>query len=289
MLLKPPYSNLTNYHSHTSFCDGKADVEDFIVEAIRRGFYSYGVSTHAPLPYHTHWSMDMEDTKSYIDRILELKKKYESDIEIYLGMEIDYLNESHNPGSEFFKSLPLDYRIGSVHLLEDKDGIIRDIDVKPDKFKLLVDESFEGDIKGVVSKYFEKKKKMILEGGFDFLGHCDKISLNASQYDADILNQDWYKKMIEDYFIFIAEMKMMIEINTKGFAGFGLLFPNENNFKYIKDLSIPVVVNSDAHLPENVNANRDVAFRLLLNNGVEEVMELHNGKWVKVPISDNWI
>ena len=34
--------NLTNYHSHTLYCDGRAGMEDFIRFAISRGFTSYG-------------------------------------------------------------------------------------------------------------------------------------------------------------------------------------------------------------------------------------------------------
>ena len=29
--------NLTNYHSHCSLCDGRAPMEDFVREAVRRG------------------------------------------------------------------------------------------------------------------------------------------------------------------------------------------------------------------------------------------------------------
>ncbi len=46
-------ANRTNYHSHCSFCDGKAPMEEFIREAIRQGFTAYGVSSHAPLPFDT--------------------------------------------------------------------------------------------------------------------------------------------------------------------------------------------------------------------------------------------
>ena len=45
--------NLTNYHSHTLYCDGRAGMEDFIRFAISRGFTSYGISSHAPLPFPT--------------------------------------------------------------------------------------------------------------------------------------------------------------------------------------------------------------------------------------------
>ena len=92
------------------------------------------------------------------------------------------------------------------------------------------------------------------------------------------------KKKIKDYFLFIAEQKIMIELNTKGFGRYGLFFPNKENIKYIKEFSIPVVVNSDAHYPSDVNAGRKEALNLLKDNRIDNVMELHAGKWVETPI-----
>lgn len=40
--------NLTNYHSHSLYCDGRANMEDFIRFALSEGFTSYGFSSHAP-------------------------------------------------------------------------------------------------------------------------------------------------------------------------------------------------------------------------------------------------
>lgn len=42
-------TNLTNYHSHCLYCDGRANMEDFIRFAISEGFTSYGISSHAPV------------------------------------------------------------------------------------------------------------------------------------------------------------------------------------------------------------------------------------------------
>ena len=39
--------NLTNYHSHSLYCDGRANMEDFIRFALSEGFTSYGFSSHA--------------------------------------------------------------------------------------------------------------------------------------------------------------------------------------------------------------------------------------------------
>ena len=43
--------NLTNYHSHSLYCDGRASMEDFVRFALSEGFTSYGFSSHAPLPF----------------------------------------------------------------------------------------------------------------------------------------------------------------------------------------------------------------------------------------------
>ena len=121
--------NLTNYHSHTLYCDGRAGMEDFIRFAISRGFTSYGISSHAPLPFPTHWTMEWDRMDDYLDEFTRMKEKYASEIELAVGLEIDYLNEDSNPSVRRFQELPLDYRIGSVHLLyNDRDEVV-DIDV----------------------------------------------------------------------------------------------------------------------------------------------------------------
>ena len=38
-------TNLTNYHSHCLYCDGRANMDDFIRFAISEGFTSYGISS----------------------------------------------------------------------------------------------------------------------------------------------------------------------------------------------------------------------------------------------------
>ena len=74
--------NLTNYHSHTLYCDGRAGMEDFIRFAISRGFTSYGISSHAPLPFPTHWTMEWDRMDDYLDEFTRMKEKYASEIEL---------------------------------------------------------------------------------------------------------------------------------------------------------------------------------------------------------------
>lgn len=271
--------NLTNYHSHCSFCDGKAPLEDFVKSAIAAGFTSYGVSSHAPLPFETRWTLPEEKVGEYLEEIVRLKEKYAGTIELYAGMEIDYLNEYQNPSIPYFRNLPLDYRIGSVHMIYTDEGEIIDTDTNPENFRRLLELYFRGDLRKMVECYLDASMQMVKAGGFDFIGHADKISYNASVCDPDILEKEWFRKRLYDYFACIAEKGLMMEVNTKAFLAKGCFFPQRCHFPLLKKLGIPLVVNSDAHRPELVNAGRMEALQALKEAGFQTVMELKAGKW----------
>lgn len=276
--------NLTNYHSHCSFCDGRAPLEEFVKEAIRQGFYSYGVSSHAPLPFPTQWTMEWGQMEAYLDEFKNLRSKYADEIELYVGLEIDYLNEESNPSVASFTELPLDYRIGSVHLLYDAAGEVVDIDCSPAVFKERVDRHFNGDVLGVIRMYFDRLFRMVELGGFDVLGHADKMHYNASCYHPGLLDEPWYEALMKDYFSLVASRGYLVEINTKAYDSLGTFYPNSRYWELMKEYQIKVLVNSDAHYPERINAGRMEALRLLQAKGFATVAELHQGSWREVPI-----
>ena len=276
--------NLTNYHSHCSFCDGRAPFEEFVKEAIRQGFYSYGVSSHAPLPFPTQWTMEWEQMEAYLDEFKNLRSKYADEIELYVGLEIDYLNEENNPSVASFTELPLDYRIGSVHLLYDAAGEVVDIDCSPAVFKERVDRHFNGDVLRVIRMYFDRLFRMVELGGFDILGHADKMHYNASCYHPGLLDEPWYEALMKDYFSLVASRGYLVEINTKAYDSLGTFYPNSRYWELMKEYQIKVLVNSDAHYPERINAGRMEALRLLQAKGFATVAELHQGSWREVPI-----
>lgn len=276
--------NLTNYHSHCSFCDGRAPFEEFVKEAITQGFYSYGVSSHAPLPFPTQWTMEWEQMEAYLDEFNNLRQKYADEIELYVGLEIDYLNEESNPSVARFTELPLDYRIGSVHLLYDAAGEVVDIDCSPAVFKERVDRHFNGDVLRVIRMYFDRLFRMVELGGFDILGHADKMHYNASCYHPGLLDESWYEALMKDYFSLVASRGYLVEINTKAYDSLGTFYPNSRYWELMKEYQIKVLVNSDAHYPERINAGRMEALRLLQAKGFATVAELHQGSWREVPI-----
>lgn len=220
-----------------------------------------------------------ERVDEYISEMNFLKSKYSGKIEIYTGMEIDFFGSEWNATTKFFRDIPLDYRIASLHFIPNQKGEFFDIDGSATKFKNIVDNHYQGDIRFVVERYFENMIKMIEYGGFDFVAHPDKISMNASSYSNGITQTKWYRDIIRDYFNFISRKGVILEVNTKAYNSHGFLFPNKNHFKLLKDLNIPLVINSDAHIPSLMKVGYAETRSLLKEAGYKSTLQLISGKW----------
>src|SRR5690242_19579347 len=80
----------SNYHSHNLYCDGKSTLAEYLDEARATGVARLGFSSHAPLPFPCKWCMREDKLRSYIREIDKLKTAANG-IEIYKGLEIDYV------------------------------------------------------------------------------------------------------------------------------------------------------------------------------------------------------
>jgi|SRR3972149_2121193 len=83
--------NWTNYHTHSFYCDGSDNLEEYVKKAIDRKMPVIGFSSHASVPFPTGWNMNVIELPDYLNEIEALKVKYNNDIQIYKGLEIDYL------------------------------------------------------------------------------------------------------------------------------------------------------------------------------------------------------
>lgn len=278
----------SNYHSHCTFCDGRSRPEDFIKFALSHGFRAYGFSSHSPLPFETFWNMSKDDMPDYLAEIDRLKKKYEGQIEIYVGLEIDYLDETYNASIPYFRELPLDYRIGSIHflplspvLLEENmaciDGAFRD-------YAHAVNRHFEGDIRLLVRRFFDSTLQMIEAGGIDIVGHLDKIYMNGHKFEDFSFEADWYREPFLACLDLIAEKGLMVEVNTKNLRKKQELYPHVQYLTQLHQRNIPVMVNSDCHYPDLVNDGRNEALALLKEAGFRTTRELVKERWEDVPL-----
>jgi len=258
-------TDLYNLHTHTQFCDGHAPMEEFVTEAIAMGFTHLGFTPHAPISVESPVNMSRETVQQYFDEMKCLRDTYGDRIHLYTSMEIDYVSVGDGPASDYFQQLPLDYRIGSVHFIPaiDNPAVMVDIDGKFTGFKARMGKCFNGDIEYVVKTFFSQMMSMVEEGGFDIVGHMDKIGYNASQFRDGIDEEPWYDKLVIDLFENIMDHHLIIEINTKAWLQRNRFYPNLKYFGMLKHFNAPVVVNSDAHYPTLLNSGRQEAIKLL--------------------------
>ena len=258
-------TDLYNLHTHTQYCDGHAPIEEFVTEAIALGFTHLGFTPHSPVSVDSPVNMTREQVQEYFDEMERLRRAYGDRINLYTSMEIDYVGVGDGPASDYFLQLPLDYRIGSVHFipaLNNPDEMV-DIDGKFPGFKERMGKHFDGDIEYVVKTFYSQMMAMVDEGGFEIVGHMDKIGFNASQYRDGIDEEPWYDKLVIDLFENIMDHHLVIEINTKAWLQRNRYYPNLKYFSMLKRFNAPVVVNSDAHYPTLLNSGRLEAIKLL--------------------------
>ena len=80
----------TDYHTHTTFSDGRSLPEEYITAAINEGLSEIGFSEHLTLFKDLEdWNMDPVNISQYIDYIENLRKKTTS-IKIKTGLEVDF-------------------------------------------------------------------------------------------------------------------------------------------------------------------------------------------------------
>ncbi len=271
----------TNYHSHSVFCDGTGELEDYVKSAISKGFDVFGFSGHAPLPFENDWSIPKSAIEKYIREGKRLKEIYKGTIDLKIGLEIDYINELSNPTSQHFKDLKLDFIIGSVHLLEEKQsGEYLAVDYKKSEIERLISNTYNGNATLLVQDYYKKIRIMSEKGGFDIIGHLDvvkKTNINSLYFDE---SEYWYKKEIELTLECIAENKQFIEINTGNIINdISRIYPSPWILKLANKHNIPVMLNSDAHRPDRIDNFYTQAKTVILNAGYTELMVFRNDKW----------
>ncbi len=264
--------NKYNLHSHTEFCDGRAQMIAFAAKAVELDFDVYGFSPHSPVPIVSPCNMLKDNVQKYLEQVKNINKEYaDCKTKFFAGMEIDYFGKEWGPSHPYFDNIGLDYKIGSVHFIKDYDNNLTDVDGHYDAFMQRMHENFRNDIRYVVEKFYEHSIEMVNTGGFDIIGHFDKIGDNASHFQPGIEDQQWYQSLVNELIDTIIAKKPIVEINTKVYAQRGRLFPSERYWDKLIKNGVAIIVSSDAHVPALIDASFDDVKALLLKHQMTKV------------------
>lgn len=271
-----------NYHSHTHYCDGKTAPIAYIKEAIRLGLPAYGYSAHAPVSFPTNWCIADSRFDNYIHEVKSLKQKFKNEIEVYLGLEIDYIPGIAGRQRHLLQETQLDYFIGSVHFVDClDDGRHWNIDTSFELFQEGLLNIFNNDFRKAATRFYELNREMITEEKPNIVGHIDKIKMFNAQGNFFSENELWYRNQIEQTISSLKNQNVIVEINTRGFYKYGQadLYPSQWIIKEMNDADIPLMINSDAHSPTELVEGMPYAAKQLKQIGVKRLHALIGSKW----------
>jgi len=268
--------NLFNLHTHSRFCDGKEEPEEYVKQAVELGFHTLGFSSHAPVPFENNFSLKEEKMDEYFSTIRALDEKYKDRINILLSMEIDYIPGITRTFAEFSKAGNLDYTIGGVHLVRNKEiEKLWFIDgSKQETYDDGLQKLFNGHIRKGVEAYYGQIREMVATQKPDIIAHLDKIKMhNKNRYFSE--EESWYKDLAWKTLKYIAsESNCIVEVNTRGLykKRSDTFFPSPAILEQIHHLKIPITLSADAHQPNELNGYYDEALKLLKEIGFKELI-----------------
>ena len=271
-----------NLHTHTQFCDGKCSMEDMTKDAIAKGFDTLGFSPHSFTHFDTSYCLN--DYNAFKQEFLRLKNKYENDINLMLGIELDA-----------FGTLPddnFDYVIGSVHYLSVKDDFLSVFDLQPNKvfaldeskqtFDKLLSVGFGGDMIAVAQNYFDTVVNMVQKTKPTIIGHFDLVSLYGDFGQV----KDRYQQIAKDAIKKLVGCGCLVEINAnRKFKGKGGLYPADFLITEFAKNGFDFVLSSDAHVTDSLGFEFDNTIAHLKQLGVTRLVSFDkNGNKVVTEI-----
>ena len=127
--------------------------------------------------------------------------------------------------------------------------------------------------------YFEAYTKMVESCLFDFLAHPDLVKKFGHRPEGDL------SRFYHDTLDTVAEAGIVLEVSTAGLRkDVHEIYPSRDFLLAAHLRHIPIVINSDAHAPEEVAYEFDQAYAFVRDVGYTEVMRFEKRKAVPVKI-----
>ena len=252
-------SGKTNYHTHSSWCDGRDSTERMASAAIEKGFAALGFSSHAMLPgSFLDWALTPEKAPRYAAEVRSLAARLASRIRILCGVEADYLPGEAEPSHAVYAAVSPDYVIGSVHFVRAADGAAVAVDASPRELADGIRDHFGGSAEALVKAYFSAVRES-LAFDFDIVGHPDlvrKFNLRHPYFDEAA---DWYREELELTADAIAASGKIVEVNTGAIARGWLddAYPSAEFRALLRRRGVRFVLGSDAHAADAVDCAFD--------------------------------
>lgn len=258
-------------HTHTKFCyhGDDAELSAYVDRAVALGFERYSVTEHPPLPegwvpdarLMAELAMPREELPAYFDYVLEMKKRYAGQIELTIGLEMDYLHGSTSFSDELIQPCldVLEDVVVSVHYLPGEGGM-RCVDFTADDFRRNLLAAY-GSMTSVVETYFDHVEQAVAWAATlpvrKRIGH--PLLIAKFQRELPPVETVQIRRRLERLADLLAESGVGLDVNTAGLrvATCGQAYAPEWFVRRCIERGVEVVYGSDAHRPEHVGVGYD--------------------------------
>lgn len=254
---------MVDYHmhvlSHGEYSYSREWLSSYIDQACSQGIKEIGFSEH-------------DEFFSGVDLGIyqSMKTERRSDIELRLGIEVDYIPGLENNLIKLVAKPELDYTIGSVHFI---DGWAFD---HPD-YKHEFDKR---DIDKIYARYAEILISMVKTGLFDIVGHLDLVKIWG-----DRPRQKDPAYYFEPVLRVIQKSNMAVEINSAGLRKtVAEIYPAADLVEMMFARNIPIIFGSDAHNPKQVGEGLQEAYSLAWSAGYRSLVRYNRHAKIVSPI-----
>lgn len=231
---------LSDFHVHTTYCDGKSTPREIAEEAVSLGMTRLGFSGHGYTWFDESYCMSKAGADAYISEIAALKEEYSGRIAILCGVEQDYYSDE--PTDRY------DYVIGSVHYLRLK-GKYVPIDKSREILMCAAREYFGGDIIALAEEYYRTVSDVVRKTHADIIGHFDLITL-FNEGEALFDERDpRYIRAWRSATDSLLTYNVPFEINTGAISrGYkSSPYPSYDIVRYLKEKGARLILSSDSH------------------------------------------
>lgn len=233
--------NYSNYHTHSTYCDGKNTLREIVESAINLSCPEIGFSGHSHMEFQPKsFAMTLEKTEEYKKEIKALKAEYSDKIRIYCGIEQEFMSQKLPEG--------FDYCIGSVHYLEN-DGEFCGIDLSPEEQLYTVKKYYNNDFLSYAKAYYELVKQVPKTIPCQILGHFDLITKFNEKHKFLDEDSKEYQSIALEALEEVCQSKIVLELNSGAISRNWKteIYPAPFILKRLGELHQPVVFSADSH------------------------------------------
>lgn len=235
-----------NYHTHTTFCDGKNTPEEMVQAAIKAGCKELGFSGHSYIAIDNDWNMTPEDTALYKAEVNRLKECYKDQISIKLGVEQDTLSDISDLDD-------YDYVIGAVHCVI-KDGHYIPVDLEVTALNKAIDDYYGGDPYAFVEDYYKEVATVYEKTHCNVVAHFDLVTKFIEKGFHIDVNNPRYQKAANEALDALLKAPVLFEINTGAISrGYrSEPYPEPRILARLAEAGASVILSSDSHSVDTI-------------------------------------